>query len=105
MIDTIAGAALDTPRSPAVLPRIDPKAAPDQLRKVAQEFESVFLGQMLETMFEGIDTDGPFSGGHGERVFRSLLLQEYGRTISAQGGIGIADAVVRQLLAVQETQT
>ena len=101
-MDVIAGAALDTPRPAAALPRIDPTAAPEELRRVAEEFEAVVFGQMLEHMFAGIDTDGPFGGGHGERVFRSLLLEEYGKATAARGGIGIADAVLRQLLAQQE---
>jgi flagellar protein FlgJ len=101
-MDLIAGTALDLPRPAAALPRIDAHAAPEELRRVAEEFEAVFLGQMLEYMFDGIDTDGPFGGGQGERVFRSLLLQEYGKATAARGGIGIADSVLRQLIAAQE---
>ena len=76
---------------------------PAKLRGVAQELESVFLAQMMETMFEGIRTDGPFGGGHGESVYRSLLLQEYSKVIAKHGGIGLADAVTRQLIGTQET--
>ena len=54
-------------------------------------------------MFDGISTDGPFGGGQGEAMFRSLMLDEYGKQIAAQGGIGLADAVTRELLKTQET--
>ncbi len=71
-------------------------------RKAAEEFESFFLTQMLEHMFEGIETDGYFGGGYGEGVYRSMMLQEYGRVLAKSGGIGIADMVSRELINVQE---
>lgn len=77
-------------------------SGPEGLRKVAREFESMFLNQMLEHMSAGIKTDGPFGGGQGEAMFRSLLNQQYATGISARGGLGIADAVYRQMLAMQE---
>lgn len=71
-------------------------------RKTAGEFEAMFLTQMLEHMSSGIKTDGPFGGGQGEQMFRSLLNQEYAGALSARGGIGIADHIYRQILALQE---
>ena len=76
----------------------DPAAA----KRTAQEFEGVFLSQFLGQMFDGISADGPFGGGQGEMMFRSLMLDEYGKQIAAQGGIGLADAVTRELLKTQE---
>ncbi len=73
-------------------------------KKAAQDFESVFISQMLGQMYEGISTDGPFGGGEGEAMFRSLMLDEYGKQIAAQGGIGIADAVTKELLKHQEAR-
>lgn len=71
-------------------------------RKTANDFEAMFLTQMLEHMSAGIKTDGPFGGGQGEEMFRSLLNQEYAGALAKKGGIGIADAVYRQILALQE---
>ena len=73
-----------------------------QIKAKAQEFEGVFVSQMLGQMFEGISTDGPFGGGQGEQMFRSLMLDEYGKQIAKQGGIGVADSVTRELLKHQE---
>lgn len=72
------------------------------MRAAAEDFEAVFLSQMLAPMFAGIKTDGPFGGGHAEEIFRSMLVEETGKTIARAGGIGIADAVYRQLLIYQE---
>lgn len=80
----------------------DLPANDDQARRVAADFESVFLSQMLQHMSADIKTDGPFGGGPGEDMFRSLLNGEYANAMSARGGIGIADNIYRQILALQE---
>ena len=69
--------------------------------EAAQEFEAVFIAEMMKPMFEGISTEAPFGGGKGEEVFRSLLLQEYGKVISQTGGLGIADTVKEQMIQLQ----
>jgi peptidoglycan hydrolase FlgJ len=73
-------------------------------KKAASQFESVFISQFLGSMFEGIPTDGPFGGGKGEEMFRSLMLDEYGKQMEAQGGFGLSSAITRQLLHVQESR-
>ena len=73
-----------------------------QAGKAAQEFEAVFIGQMLSTMFEGIKTDGPFGGGPAESIFRSMMIDQYSKTIAGQGGFGLADQVKREILRLQE---
>ncbi len=74
----------------------------DAVRATAEDYESVFLASVFETLQQGIDTDGPFSGGPGEAMFRSLLTQEYAKAMTAQGGIGLADKIVSELQRLQE---
>lgn len=71
-------------------------------KAAAEKFEGVFLSQMLTQMFKGVDTDQMFGGGAGEDMFKSLMIDEYGKEIAAQGGIGLAKPILNQLLAVQE---
>ena len=73
-----------------------------QAEKAAQEFEAVFINQMIGTMFEGVKTDGPFGGGPAETMFRSLMIDHYSKTIAGQGGFGLADQVKREILRMQE---
>ncbi len=68
----------------------------------ARDFEAVFAAEMLKPMFEDISTDGMFGGGKGEEVFRSLLLDEYGKMIAQTGGIGLAAQVKEQMILMQE---
>ncbi|MBM86348.1 MAG: hypothetical protein CMM47_10040 [Rhodospirillaceae bacterium] len=72
------------------------------VRSVSEKFEAMFLSQMFGHMFKGISTDGLTGGGHGEAIFRDMLIQEYGNQVAKAGGIGLSDAIERQLLAIQE---
>lgn len=73
-----------------------------KLRQKATEFEATYIAQMLKPMFDGTQADAPFGAGNAEDIWRSLELEEYGKAIAHSGGIGIGDAVYRELLAVQE---
>jgi peptidoglycan hydrolase FlgJ len=70
-------------------------------QKVAQQFEGVLISQMLNSMFEGVKTDGMFGGGEGEDMFRSMMVDEYGKQMAKNGGLGLADHVTRELLKRQ----
>ncbi|MBR9972821.1 rod-binding protein [Magnetospirillum sulfuroxidans] len=76
----------------------------EQAKAVGKQFESMFMSQMLQHMFEGIKSEeGPFGGGHAEAMFRPMLLDEYAKMVSNRpGGIGLADQVTRSLLKNQE---
>lgn len=85
------------------MPAIPKTKDPESMRKAAADFETFFLTQVIGHMFAGVRTDGMFGGGHGEDVFRPMLFQEYANAISQQGGIGLADTVMREMLKMQET--
>jgi peptidoglycan hydrolase FlgJ len=77
---------------------------PNKLREAAQDFESVFLNSMFQQMFANVG-QGPFGGGPGASIWRSFLTEEYSKSFVKAGGIGIADHVMRALLARQEQQS
>ncbi len=97
----IQGAMAMAQSAPVRMPHAAASAA--GTKKTAQQFEGVLMSQMLNGMFEGIKTDGMFGGGEGEEMFRSLMVDEYGKQITQQGGMGLTNAVTRQLLSHQET--
>jgi Rod binding domain-containing protein len=72
-----------------------------QAEMVAQQFERMFISEMLRPMFEGIETDGPFSGGNAEATFRPMLIDQYADAIAKGGGVGIADSVLKEILRMQ----
>ncbi|MGY8959020.1 MAG: rod-binding protein [Alphaproteobacteria bacterium] len=73
-----------------------------QVKKAAEDFEAFFISQFVETMLSGIKTDGPFGGGNAEGIYRSMMAQEYGKSIAASGGLGIADSVQKAMIQMQE---
>jgi len=73
-------------------------------RATAQDFEAMFLNAMLQHMFTGVEGEGPLGGKGAAGVWRSFLTQEYSKTITKAGGIGIADHVYRSLIAHQEAR-
>jgi len=70
--------------------------------EAAESFEAFFLSRMMESMFEGVSTDGLFGGGSAEKVYRSLLLDEYGKEMAKTGSIGVKDYVMQAILQMQE---
>ncbi|XBQ16446.1 MAG: rod-binding protein [Oceanicaulis sp.] len=74
---------------------------PDQIRATAEDFEAVFLAQMMEHMM-GDTTESSFGGGPGEAAFTSMLNEEFAKVTARAGGIGLADALVREMLALQK---
>ncbi|MHC8509149.1 MAG: rod-binding protein [Rhodospirillales bacterium] len=75
-----------------------------QMRKTAVDFESFYLGQMLQPMFSGIEASEPFNGGSAAKIWKSMMVSEIGKEMAAQGGVGIADMVMRELIEMQEAQ-
>lgn len=96
-----ASAALQAQANPLANGATAPRTL-EQAQAVGKEFESFFLSQMLAHMFEGLGNDPLFGGGHGEAVYRSMMVQEYGTVLSQNGGVGIADSVTREMLRIQE---
>ncbi len=78
--------------------------ANENIKRLAEDFEAVFISQMMAPMFKGLETDELFGGGPGEDIFRSVLIEEYGKSIARAGGIGLSDAIQRNILKLQEVR-
>ena len=85
----------------ATLPTGGDAPRADALRHAAQEFEAIFLAQVLGTMTQTLGED-LLGDGPGD-VFRDTLNEEVAKLISKSGGIGVADVVLREMLKAQET--
>lgn len=72
-----------------------------EIAQTAQKFESSFLSVMLGEMFEGTEASAPFGGGPGESMFKSFLTEAMAKKMSANGGIGLAASVQREMLKMQ----
>ena len=92
----LAAKSAATATDPAAAERIRARA-----KDTAEKFEGQFLSFMFQQMFEGVKTDGPFGGGHGEEMFRSLMTEAMGKQMAKKGGVGLADTIQREMLKMQ----
>jgi Rod binding domain-containing protein len=76
------------------------------VRKAAEQFTGMFMSQMFTHMFEGVGKDTMFGGGQGEEMFRSVLVDEYGKASAKSGSIGgLTDKIMHALIAQQEVKS
>jgi peptidoglycan hydrolase FlgJ len=82
----------------------DLSAAPPALVKAARDFEATTLNELLQPMFDTVDSaHGAFGGGDGEAAWRPMLVEAMAKQIAANGGLGLAAPVLRQMMQMQET--
>ena len=75
----------------------------DVLRDTAEQFESFFLQTVLESMTQTIGAEDAIgNGGNAEKIWRSQMNEHFAAAITQSGGIGIADSVYKELVALQE---
>lgn len=73
----------------------------EALKKVCQEFESIFVNMMFKTMNEasGFDEgeDALIEKSYGRGIFEDMKDEELAKKIAKGGGIGIGDMMYKQL--------
>lgn len=77
----------------------DPK-----LWKVSQQFEAIFLQQMLDAMHKTVPHSGFMPNDFAEKVHESMFDQAVANAISQNSNLGIASAIYRQLAHVDQIQ-
>ena len=77
------------------LKRVAQDNSPEAIKKVAKQFEAVFVNMVLKSMREATSQDSPFDNEQ-SRTFTSMLDQQLSQNMSEKG-IGLADVLTRQL--------
>ena len=70
-----------------------------KLYEVSQEFEAIFIKQMLNVMRETVNKSGLIDGGMAEEIFEDMLYDEYALKMSQTAQFGLADSIYKQLSA------
>jgi len=85
--------------------RVDPLEQPSTMsarqieaQRVSKQFEAVMLSQSFAGMFEGVGNLSMGGGGHAEKVWQSILVDEMAKSVAEAGGVGIADRVYKELM-------
>ncbi|MDH5358795.1 MAG: flagellar assembly peptidoglycan hydrolase FlgJ [Gammaproteobacteria bacterium] len=68
----------------------------ETLRQVAGQFESLFLNMMLKSMRQASLADGIFDSSQSD-MYRDMSDQQLAMDLSAKGGMGLQDVIMRQL--------
>ncbi|MCK9223726.1 MAG: rod-binding protein [Candidatus Muirbacterium halophilum] len=69
----------------------------EKLKKSCQDFESIFVNQLMKSMRSTVQKTGFISGGRGEEIFQSMLDEEYSNEISKSGKMGLAEIMFKEL--------
>ena len=70
-----------------------------KLKSLANDFESVLVGQMISTMRESVPDGGLVENGFGEKIYQSVLDQEFAKMMSGREGDDLSQALFEQLKA------
>jgi peptidoglycan hydrolase FlgJ len=69
----------------------------------ANQFETMFLENAFERLFESDSEEGPLgNSGPGSDFYKSLLVKEYAGGIVKSGGVGISQQIYSEMLKWQE---
>jgi len=95
-IPTIANAhAYPVASSRTTRPVIDRNS---ELYKASQDFEALFIKQMLDAMRKTIHKeDDMLNGGLGQDVYEDMLYDQYAKKMASTARFGLAETIYRQL--------
>ncbi len=102
---SLAGRPGGTLMSAQILPAVStlPPMQTAKLWQAAHDFEAMAIGQLLQPMFQTVDTaHSAFGGGEAEATWRPMLVDAIGKQMAAHGGIGLAVPVFNAMLRAQE---
>jgi flagellar protein FlgJ len=73
-----------------------------KLYQACEDFQAVFIKQMLDTMRKTVDKSGSMvQQNEGEKVFEDMLYDEYSKKMSKSAGFDLADNLYKQMAFLQ----
>lgn len=82
-----------------------PSDSVEKIKKLSEEFESIFLEIVLKSMRSSVEKSDFIDGGNGEEIFQSMLDGEYAKQFSQQRSTGLAEAIEKHLLSMTQPST
>lgn len=68
-----------------------------KLFQACQDFEAIFLKQMLNVMRKTVDKGELLNGGFAEDVFEDMLYDEYAKKMAKHSRFGLSEMLYREL--------
>jgi len=90
-------------RTPPAAPSSLPAAQQQKLQKAAADFEAMAINQLLSPIFDTVDlSKSIFGGGEAEAAWKPMMVTAIAKQMSAQGGLGLAQPIMQQMIRMQE---
>ena len=70
-----------------------------KLREAANDFEAIFVQQMLKTMRKTSLESNFIQKSEGEKYFRSMLDEHYAQLTAKSGSLGLGEMIYKQLIS------
>lgn len=69
----------------------------EKLLNACQQFEAVFIKQMLDAMRNTVPKNGMLDGGIGRNIYEDMLYQQYADKMAKTANLGLARLLYNQL--------
>lgn len=69
-----------------------------ELKDTAEQFESLFIQQLLTQMRKTVPDSDLFGDRKAEKLFESMLDEQLSIEMARSGGIGLSDIIYRQMV-------
>ncbi len=79
------------------IPDAKGKEDDSRLREASNEFEAIFIQQMLKTMRQTSLESDFVKKSEGEKIFRSMLDEQYAILSAKSGRLGLGEMIYQQL--------
>ena len=96
MIDSVTSAASST-AAKAGLPVKKPIDKTSELYKACEDFESIFIKQMLNVMRKSVQKSGLLESGMSQEIFEDMLYDEYAKKMAQTAQFGLASMIYDQV--------
>ena len=73
------------------------KDDPEALRRTCQQFEAIFIQQLFKGMRATVPTSDLLENDRSIEIYQGLMDQQVAETMARKQGLGITDALLRQL--------
>ena len=79
------------------IPVVKDRTDDNRLREASSEFEAIFIQQMLKTMRKTSLESDFIKKSEGEKIFRSMLDEQYAILSAKSGRLGLGEIIYQQL--------
>ena len=69
-----------------------------KLKKACEDFESIFISQLLKVMRQTIPKSGLLDGGSQQDAYLSLFDEELSKSLAKKGGIGLGKILYQNIM-------